>query len=106
MAEQNNLEIYKGEAKAFNFTLDPLENCSGWTIRFTLKQRATDVASLLTINGVVTSGPDGQFSVVFAKADTLARAAGMYAYDVWRIDPGAENVLSIGTFKIRQEVLN
>lgn len=105
MAKINNVSCYKGESVTLAFTMTPVVDISTWTLRFTLKKLATDVASVLSKTGTVTVGPSGTFSVALAKADTNIPARD-YQYDVQRIDAGSEAVLSIGTFSILQEVLN
>jgi hypothetical protein len=110
MAATNNLTVYKGETVTQPFahvvedTTTPV-NITGWTIAFTLRYRATDVAALLTVSGQIVSGPAGTYTVSLTHAQTVGLAAGVYAYDIQRTDVGSEAVMSIGRFTVTQEVL-
>src|SRR5258708_1271789 len=108
MAQLNNLTCFRGEAPVFNFTMSPLVNLTGVPIVFTVRKRndATQ-PTLISVNGVVTNGPAGQFSITVTHPQTMQATlpAGMYAYDVWRTDAGNEAVLSYGSFKVDPEVL-
>ena len=105
MAQVNHLEVYKGEAVSLDFTMDPVEDISGWTLQFTLKSRAADAVILLSVEGAVVDGESGTFAIPLAHADTIDLDAGVYAYDVQRIDAGSEYPVSVGKFTVKQEVL-
>lgn len=96
MASSDIISIFRGEDLDLNFTLDPAEDITGWTIVFTAR---TD-SGVLTKPGTVVDGPNGKFDVTLDDVDTDGVKPGHYAYDVWRTDTGSERVLAIGTLKI------
>ncbi len=96
MPSTDTLTIYKGEDVRIDFTMDPVEDITGWTLEFNVK----GAPALTDIAGVVDSGPNGTFH--FDLTDDLSDSLppGRYVYDVWRTDAGAERVLAIGAFVV------
>lgn len=105
MAQLNNVGCYLGEAIALTFTIKPLTDITGWTIKLTIKNNATDVGQLLQVAAVLTTPASGIFTCSLTHAQTLTLGVGTYAYDVQRTDSGSEAVLSIGSLTVSQEVL-
>jgi hypothetical protein len=98
MAGTDEIAIYRGEDVALPFTMDPVENITGWTLLMSVSGGG---AVVFTKAGVVTSGPSGTFSVSLTDAETeLLSASEVYDYDVWRTDAGAERVLARGTLRV------
>lgn len=104
MAQLNDLTWYKATAGVQPFTMDPVVDISTWSIVFTMRRNQEDAAVVLQKNCSIADGPNGVFNLTLAKADTDTLAAGTYFYDVQRTNVGSEDVLSIGTFTILQEV--
>lgn len=116
MAATNNLVIFKGSTVVLQFrhviegTTTPVD-ITGKTIVFSLKRRFSDAAALLSLSTLsagpakvtITDGPNGAYTVTLTPTETT-RAAGVYVHDVQPTDAGTEDVWSIGTFKIDQEV--
>lgn len=103
MAQENDIEIYKNEDVVLPWVMDPVQDISTWTLKFTMKKRLTDAAALLEKTPAIPVGLDGRFNVTLTSANTTL-PKGDYHYDVQRIDVGGVGVLSIGKFTIKQEV--
>lgn len=103
MAVQNNLTWYKATAGVQPFTIDPVEDISTWSIVFTMRRNQEDSVAVLSKACGILDGPNGTFTLTLTKAETTL-PAGTYYYDVQRDNVGGEDVLSIGTFTIIQEV--
>lgn len=104
MATINNISIFKGEAVVINFTMSPVTDITGWTIKMTIRDNANDAATVLSVDGVIILAAAGTFKFTLTSVQTKI-TVGNYAYDVQRIDASGESVLSIGTLSIVQEVL-
>lgn len=102
MAIVNNITVYKGESIQLDFTMPVGSNITGWTIVFSLKLHGFDATPLATVEATVTSATT--FNVALDHSITNITAKD-YVYDVQRTDSGDEAVLSIGIFKVTQEVL-
>lgn len=103
MAIETDIELFRGEAVTLNFTMDPVEDISGWTLAFTAARSLGDPTKSIEEAGVVVSGAAGTFKVVLETAQTDL-SAGVYHYDVWRTDAANERVLAIGTMTISDVV--
>lgn len=103
MAQTNHITFYRGEDIILQFTMDPVQDITGWTLLFTLKADAQDPTALVSKAGSIVSAPNGVFSVSLSSSDTNLTPA-QYVYDVWRTDAGSKAVLSKGTFTIEQGV--
>lgn len=103
------LEGYQGEDKVFVGTHrvssgGAVVDITGWTLLFTLKRKATDTATLLSIAGVLLSPTAGTYTVSLTAAQLAALDVGDYHCDVWRTNAGAKTELAIGTFALYRPV--
>lgn len=98
MPSTDAITVYRGEDVTLNFTMSPVEDVSGWSLLFTVRIGQNVVISKA---GSVDDGPNGQFSFALADTDTEGERLGEWLYDVWRDDPGAERILAIGTFTLK-----
>jgi hypothetical protein len=96
--------IYRGEDVTLNFRMVPVEDITGWTMSFRLKQLIDDATVLLTVNASITTPAAGTFAVALSAAQTTTVAAGYYAYDVWRTDSGSAAALALGTVVVKGSV--
>lgn len=105
-----NLAIFKGETVILPFqlvvagTTTPVD-INGFTLELTVRRKATDTVVVLQAAATITDHVNGLYQFQFSHAQTVAVAAGVYAYDVQRTDSGSETVLAVGSFTITQEVL-
>jgi hypothetical protein len=98
MAGTDEIAIYRGEDVTLPFTMDPVENITGWTLLMSVSLASGVV---FTQAGAVVSGPAGTFTVALTDTQTeLLLASEVYDYDVWRTDAGAERVLARGTLRV------
>ena len=102
MPATTDITVYRGEDVTLNYTMDPVEDVTGWTLVFTLKIAKTSPV-LSSIPGGITDGPGGRFFFIVPSAATDI-VAQTYVYDVVRTDPGADKVLAIGKFIIKSGV--
>ena len=103
--------IYRGASYSLVFTMTTNGSVSGWTARFSARERTIaadplvlDVAAVIADAG--SSSTPGVFTVALSKAQTLALKARPYAVSLERIDSGSEDVLSIGTMTVKFDVRN
>lgn len=102
MATQKDLTpFYRGEDIVLNYTMSPVMDITGWTIRFHVKGQLSDAATLLTINGVIVSAVAGTFSITLTAANTTTLGVGIYYYDVWRTDSGQACALALGKLTVK-----
>lgn len=101
MPSNDVITIYKGEDVDLNFTMNPVESISGWTIKLNVKSPS---AVVITKTANITDASNGEFTFVLADDDSDDLSAGSYQYDVWRTDAGSERVLAIGSFVIADVV--
>lgn len=97
MPANDSISVYQGEDLTLNFTMDPVENITGWTLEFNVRSAASVV---IQKTPVVTSGPAGTFTVSLVDADTNHLTPGVFMYDVWRIDVSTERILAVGNFTL------
>lgn len=97
MPGTDTITVYRGEDAQLNFTMNPVEDITGWEITFTIEGVLYE--KLVTQAATVDNGPAGQFSVALTPTQTDLRV-GIYEYDVWRTDEGAERVIAIGNFVV------
>ena len=100
MAGRDPITIFTGEDVIVPFTIDPVEDVSGWTLLFTVRDSAG--AELFTKTGTVTSGGDGEMEVVLTDTETDGLEVAHHLYDFWRTDDGLERVLAIGDFRVKE----
>lgn len=99
------LLVYRGERVSVTFTMTPAESIAGWTLVFTVAA-AFDQAppKLLTVTPTIVDGPNGVLRVDLTAAQTAGLAVGHYAFDLWRTNPGSEEVLALGAFLVEPNV--
>jgi hypothetical protein len=96
--------VYRGSAPPLNFTMTPVADITGWAIRFTAARAlGSSSKAIISQAASVTSGPGGTFTVPLTAALTDIRPAD-YFYDVWRVDPGSEELLATGTMTLADVV--
>jgi len=93
----DTITIYKGEDLDLDFTMDPVEDITGWGIELNVKGAS---GVLITKTGVIVSGAAGTFQFPLVDTDSDSLRIGIYLYDVWRTDAGAERVLAVGDFAV------
>lgn len=97
-----------GERLTINYTERPAPSLvnphptptdiTGWTFEGTIRRRFSG-SILQTGAGTITSEAQGQYSVPF---DASVLDPGVYTYEVWRTNAGAEACLAKGAFTINQ----
>jgi hypothetical protein len=100
MASTDTIALYRGEAVTVNFTLDPVENISGWAIAFTASESVNRRTKLFSQAGAIVSAAAGTFKVDLSASQTDKQPQ-RAVYDVWRTDDGFARVLAIGTLHIQ-----
>lgn len=101
MATTTRIEVYKGEEVTFQFTMNPVEDVSGWTLAFTVARKLNVSNKLIgPIAGQIVNGVGGIFKFVLDADDTDELKPGEYVYDAWRTDSEFERVLAIGEFAL------
>ena len=94
------IQIYRGEAIILPFTMAPVENIGGWTLRFTVTRAANKSTKILgPLPMIIDSAIDGTFHVTLSEEQTDLKPAS-YRFDVWRTDEGLEQAKAIGVFVI------
>jgi hypothetical protein len=106
-----DFQIYRGDDVLIDFVMRTNGSIAGWTTKFTLRAHDTDADPVvLSADGqvTVTGSPStpGVISVTLSKAQTLARAKGVYAYSLKRVDTGAADTLRKGRMYVELDVLN
>jgi len=107
MATLNDIECYKGEAITLLCTMSPVVDITGWTITMTIRLNDEPDSGIVLQKtpGTLVAPTSGQFSFALSKAETVALNAGIFAYDMQRVDGSSEANLSIGTFTVKPSVL-
>lgn len=95
---------FKGEDKILQWTLDPVEDISGWTIKFAMATERNNGALLLEKACTVIDGPSGVYSVLIADTDTDNLESLVYFYETKRVDAGSEAILAFGQAELLQPV--
>lgn len=109
--KQEIRSLYRGTAPLLTFVRTVNGSVAGWTVRFAVRVHATDPDPLVvdkpaTITDVGSASTPGVFTVQLTKADTLALTPTTYAWSLERTDPGAEDLLAIGTMTVKLDVRN
>jgi hypothetical protein len=99
VAVTQTLTVYRGEQAAINFTMAPVEDITGWSLKFTVAKKANSATKLISVTPVILSGPAGTFRVTLTE-ENLDLNPATYFFDVWRVDEGFEQVLAIGSFVV------
>lgn len=97
-----SIKVYRAEDITLNFTMTPPKDITGWVISMTVSKAFNNVNKVFQVTGTITSGPNGQFSIIITSAQ-LNITPGKYAYDVFRNSPGNLRILSIGDFIIGED---
>jgi hypothetical protein len=103
--------IYRGTAALLVFTRTTNGSIAGQNVRFSVRKHRSDPDPLL-IDVPATHTDEGSVStpavvsVALSKAQTLALAAGTYAYSLERTDGGAESLWTIGKMTVELDVRN
>lgn len=95
--------LFIGEDKSIDFLITengvPVD-CSSWEITWSLARNKADAALLKKSGTDITfsngNGTNDKVSVALADVDTDGLLPGWYTHGLWRIDDGAELVLSYG----------
>lgn len=105
MPTTTNIEIYRGEDVILNFTMDPVEDISTWTIVFTVSRGKNSTIKAVSIDcALTTDGSDGAFMAQLTDAETDGLYPGTYYWDAWKSNPGGERILGIGKFTVLPNV--
>lgn len=92
------IEVYRGEQALISFTMNPVEDITGWTLMFTVtreENKETKLIGPLSMNILVPA--NGTFEIELAEENTDI-TPGEYVFDVWRVDEAFEEVKAIGSF--------
>jgi hypothetical protein len=95
-----SISIYRGEDVTFPFTMSPPKDITGWVISFTVSKSVNSPVKLMQVTATITSGPNGTFNVILTSAQTDIEP-GNYYYDVFRVTPGNNRILSVGEFNLK-----
>lgn len=109
MAITETISYYRGEDKTLEFTMDPVEDITGWSIKFAVRKTIEVLPILITKTTgggtvVIVNGPAGIFDVIMDSADTASLPVGDYLFDVQRTDSGEFSMLATGTLTLLQMV--
>lgn len=92
------ITVYRGEAITLPFTMSPVENIAGWTLKFTVSKAVNKTTKLLGPLAMVHDvDANGTFHVTLLEEDTNLNP-GNYRWDVWRTDEGLEQPKATGPF--------
>jgi len=100
-----SITIYRGEDITIPFTMSPKKDVTGWVISFTVANGYGNPTKLFQVTAVNTDAPNGKFSVILDKTQTNIKP-GNYVYDLFRVDPGNNRILSVGEFTILPDARN
>jgi len=88
---------------------DPI--ITGWTLAFVVRPVSADLDDPATISRTTTNGGItvisatlGTFTCTLTKTQTLSLATGLYDWEIWRTDGGAEARLAKGKLEITRSV--
>jgi len=103
--------IYRGTAPQLVFTRTVNGSIAGQNIRFGVRRKRTDPGPLLldllaSITDAGSVSTPGVVTVSLTEAQTLAFAAGAYAYSLERTDAGLVNIWTIGKMTVELDVRN
>lgn len=101
MAKVQNIYVYKGEEVDLVFTMDPVEDITGWTILFTVRKSLKSGSLTMSKTATISDASGGQFVISIDADDTEELRAGDYLYDTTRTDAENETVLSTGVLSIK-----
>ena len=96
------ITVWRGEDITLDFTMVPARDITGWVISLTIAKNFNNPNKLIQVTATVTNGPLGTFSVILTSAQ-LDIEPGNYVYDVFRINPGFNRILSAGQFELKAD---
>jgi len=97
------IEIFRGEDVELDFTLDPVENVSGWTMILSVARRE-GAAPLIEKTLTIVSAAAATFTQSLEAADSADLDVGSYRWSVWRTNTGSARVYARGEFRISASV--
>jgi hypothetical protein len=110
--EDQNFDVFQGSDVTINFTIYDTDgytakNISGWALEATFAHpisKAIDSDRTETTDSgiTITSGSDGEGTIVLSDDDTDEMTAGDWEWALWRTDDGFEQPLILGTLTIRE----
>lgn len=100
-----SINVYRGEDIVLHFSMSPKKDITGWVISFTVSNGYNNPVKLFQITAINTNGPQGKFDVNITSSQ-LNIEPGNYVYDLFRVDPGNNRILSVGEFIISKDVRN
>lgn len=100
MAGNDTITIVQGEDVDLDFTMNPVEDVTGWTTAFNLK--GSSATRLVSKAGSIQDGPNGVIRVTLTDTETDVIPPGRYKYDLWKTDTGAERALALGDFVVQR----
>lgn len=92
------LKIYRGETVPFHWSMSPNEDITGWVISMTVARAFNIAQKLFQVTATITNGSSGKFDTIVTRAQTQPIEPGTYVFDLWRVNPGLERILSAGQF--------
>lgn len=98
------MSFYTGEDGVIHCQLSPVENITGWSLKFTVRKTLGVLPILITKtvgSGItITDAANGKFDISMLNADTTAAAPDNYFFDIQRTDAGFHSELGIGTLTL------
>lgn len=92
-----SVQIWRGEDIELQFTMTPGVDITGWVISLTVAKAFNVPNKTFQTTAVITSGPNGQYSVFLPSATTNIQPDN-YVFDVFRTSPGNRRILALGPF--------
>ncbi len=92
-----SIKVYRAEDITLSFTMVPPRDITGWVISFTVAKDYNNPNKLFQVTATITSGPNGTFDVIITSAQ-LDINPGTFVYDLFRVNPGNNRILSVGEF--------
>ena len=94
------ITVYRGEAVTLNFTMDPVEDITTWTLYLTITRGSNKTVKVLgPMLMTIVNGAAGTFRRILTE-EQLDIFPTTYRFDVWRTDEGLEQPKAIGDFII------
>lgn len=102
------MSFYTGEDGSINCQLSPIENITGWTLKYTVRKDKSLLPILITktvgFGITITDAPNSKFTIAMDSADTTAATPGAYFFDIQRTNAGFHSELGIGVLTLLQPV--
>lgn len=100
--------FYTGEDGVINCQLSPIENITGWTLKYTVRKDKSLLPILITktvgVGITITDAPNSKFTISMDNADTTSATPGDYFFDIQRTNAGFHSELGIGVLTLLQPV--